>query len=166
MPGPNHVEKLVCKICGYEHLFIRKHHGEPTRCRRCNTNFDEVNFMNIPDPDASPVTHNMYRWGCRECKTYGTIWLEKGPKSDITCPSCGISDTKKLKIRRIDPRGICSTIWTPVEGITRPRIKMNLPKKKTRCPSCGKIHHYLLKKPPHCQRCGYVLEDQENANNA
>jgi predicted Zn-ribbon and HTH transcriptional regulator len=155
------VVHLRCKICNYVQLHAGHGIDLPTECPRCHTEYQGgATLVQVPSSGV-PRTHNMVRWSCRWCRSYGVVWLDKKIGRMNECPSCGHDNGGGVRVQKIDPKGSCSTIWTPVEGITRSRIRINLPKKKYRCPDCHQTHHYLMKKPDHCHRCGRQFEDDD-----
>ena len=154
--------EMTCDICGYRTLYdADQPKSKPKTCRRCGRDYGSGTFTPIQDPDASPSTHNMVRWGCRECGHYGVSWIPKSDKYLPNCPNCGVAyNPSVLRCQRFDPTGSCKTIWKPVEGLTRSPIVTNLPKKRYSCPNCGYIQRYLVRPKP-CPRCGNAAEVEE-----
>jgi hypothetical protein len=154
---------MHCKLCSYVRTYVDDGGTKtPKRCPRCHVVYDEIKFLSIPNDEATPMTHNMVRWACQHCRHHGVMWLSKKNSRVHACPNCDHERGSGLRVRKIDPKGNCSTIWEPVAGITRPKIRVNLPKKKLRCGNCHQTHYYLLKKPTECHRCGEALEGGQN----
>lgn len=147
------VIREACRICG--HANLRRSTDEPiTKCNNCHHLLKETTdtFHSDENPKANYSTHNQVRWGCRTCGHTGIRWVKKGTKLSV-CPHCGEQPWGLAK-GIIDPKGRCATIWEPVQGIKRPLIRTQLPKKKHRCGNCGFSVPYLVRYPAACPRCG------------
>lgn len=145
-----------CKICAHTQVYIDSEH-KPGQCPRCNIRSDQVKFVTVQS-EGDPKTHNTVHWGCKWCSSHGIMWLDKKRSNLQNCPVCGHGNDGGVWTQKTNPEGNCATIWPTVDGVTRPKIRMSLTKKKFRCPHCNQTHQYLMKIPTHCHRCGEVLE--------
>lgn len=156
------IARTTCEICGYHQMYHKEDPAsKPKKCSRCGNFYGQGKFVSAVNPNASPASHNLVRWGCRACKHYGVSWLVKRKKYLEKCPNCGESRSAgHLMCERTNSHGDCKTIWKPIEGRTRPVIRTNLPKKRFQCSNCGYIQRYLVRPKQPCPRCDLSTEVQ------
>jgi ribosomal protein L37E len=148
------VRHVMCELCGRAWM-IRVGTDQPKVCSQCGHAYgDAVPINTYASDEAKPTTHHQYRVFCGVCKHRAIEWVAKKHKGSIPCRECGETGYK-VRYTKIKPEGDCATsdLWAtrgfqPVGVNTKPK------RKRFQCPSCGRLHFYIIKPPAICANCG------------
>ena len=152
--GSSKTFAILCPLC--DKFLVSKGNKSPEKCGNCGHDYNEpVTIQTFGAEKAKPATHKQYRVFCRSCNQKSIVWRSKKASGRPVCPHCG--EVSKLNVSSISPSGDCitTTLWGESYGTAVRKLSPTKPKKKMiACEECGLRHHYLIKVPARCSRCG------------